>query len=287
LAPHLVNLRKKDLGLPHYDDASERQRRDDMCWRDPSEKYNEGGAFKITSRDERGVIVTLIADNYYGYCKKEVKTQISFSANLYGLCEEEHAGGAIAFPSYDLGEEYQGDEGQQDHEMTFATMLERYRDLMDLQADGYGIDKTFPHIYYVPENAHFKLIGQTVRWESKGMDRSLKLLPNKHYVLPTGFKVEMKKHIQGSKWRLIGTMAEGTLCHKPCTVSGGGKSEISKSIQDAMIEGTVIVADIKEDFDTVDEILKRDFSGRWSRSFTEPRPSRSILSSERSLGSVI
>ena len=28
-------------------------------------------------------MVTIIADNYYGYCKKEVKTQISFSANLY------------------------------------------------------------------------------------------------------------------------------------------------------------------------------------------------------------
>ncbi len=45
----------------------------------------------------------MIADNYFGYCKKEVKTQISYSANLYGLAEEEHAGGAIAFASYDLG----------------------------------------------------------------------------------------------------------------------------------------------------------------------------------------
>jgi hypothetical protein len=40
---------------------------------------------------------TIIADNYFGYCKKEVKTQISFSANLYGWAEEEHAGGAVAF----------------------------------------------------------------------------------------------------------------------------------------------------------------------------------------------
>ena len=38
-------------------------------------------------------MVTILADNYFGYCKKEVKTQISFSANLYGLAEEEHAGG--------------------------------------------------------------------------------------------------------------------------------------------------------------------------------------------------
>ena len=87
-------------------DATERQRRDGMCWRDPDEPYNGGGAFKVACRDERGVMVTIIADNYYGYCKKEVKTQISFAANLYGLCEEEHAGGAIAFATYVLGQEF-------------------------------------------------------------------------------------------------------------------------------------------------------------------------------------
>ena len=70
------------------------------------ELYNGGRAFKICARDARGVIVTVIADNYFGYCKKEVKTQISYSANLFGNAEEEHAGGALVFASYDLGQEY-------------------------------------------------------------------------------------------------------------------------------------------------------------------------------------
>ena len=95
LAPHLTQLAKKDLGLPHWDAASERQRRDGMCWRDPDERYNEGRAFKLTCRSDAGVIVTIIADNYFGYCKKEVKTQISFAANLSGNLEEEHSGGAL------------------------------------------------------------------------------------------------------------------------------------------------------------------------------------------------
>ena len=106
VAPHLAGIKKKDVGLPHEKDATERQRRDGMCWRDPDEPYNGGGAFKVACRDERGVMVTIIADNYYGYCKKEVKTQISFAANLYGLCEEEHAGGAIAFATYVLGQDF-------------------------------------------------------------------------------------------------------------------------------------------------------------------------------------
>ena len=86
-----------------------------MCWKDEWEFYNHGGAFKLTCRDETGVIVTIIADNYFGYCKKEVKTQISYAANLYGLCEEEHAGGALVFPGYDLGEEFSGDTARQAH----------------------------------------------------------------------------------------------------------------------------------------------------------------------------
>ncbi len=106
LAPHLINLTKKELGLPHWDDASERRRADSMCWKDESERYNDGGAFKLSCRDLSGVMVTLIADNYYGYCKKEVKTQISYSANLMGNAEEEHAGGALAFASYSLGEDF-------------------------------------------------------------------------------------------------------------------------------------------------------------------------------------
>jgi len=66
-----------------------------MCWTDPAEPYNGGRAFKCTCRTAEGVILTVIADNYFGYCKKEVKTQISYSANLFGLAEEEHAGGAL------------------------------------------------------------------------------------------------------------------------------------------------------------------------------------------------
>ena len=59
------------------------------------------------SCDDRGVVITIIADNYFGYWKKEIKTQLGYSANIYGLVEEEHAGGTLAFPCYNLGETYQ------------------------------------------------------------------------------------------------------------------------------------------------------------------------------------
>ena len=68
-----------------------------------------GRAFKVTRATPAGVIVTVIADTYFGYCKKEVKTQISFSANLFGIAEEEHSGGALVFASYVLGQEFHAD----------------------------------------------------------------------------------------------------------------------------------------------------------------------------------
>ncbi len=41
----------------------------------------------MCARDARGVVVTIIADNYFGYCKKETKTQLGMAANLYGQTE--------------------------------------------------------------------------------------------------------------------------------------------------------------------------------------------------------
>ena len=88
-------------------------------------------------------------------------------------------------------------------------------------------------------------------------------------------------------WNLVGTSAEVTVCHKPATVSGGGKSEISKAISDAILVGYVYVADLDKDMDAVATILARDFSERFSEPEKCGVDHRLILSSERSMGSVI
>ncbi|HEX2099637.1 MAG TPA: hypothetical protein VHF69_03180, partial [Candidatus Synoicihabitans sp.] len=146
LAPHLVGVPKIVLGLPHWDLATPRQRRDGMCWKSEDELYNGGSAFKLCARDARGVVVTLIADNYYGYCKKEVKTQISYAANLYGLAEEEHAGGALVYPAYDLGEEFAGSLHVQSRGHSFAEVAEKYAKLIDVRPEGCAVDREYPDI---------------------------------------------------------------------------------------------------------------------------------------------
>ena len=286
LAPHLITVTKKDAGLPHWDKATERQRRDGMCWRSEDERYNDGSAFKLTARDESGVIVTLIADNYFGYCKKEVKTQISFAANLFGLCEEEHSGGALVFPSYDLGEEFAGGVHVQDRGHSFEDAAAMFADVMELKPEGYAVDRKFADIFYVPEDASFDLRTQVVTWANERGPQSVKLLAGHTYVRPSGYKVQMEK--PGNRaWRLVGTRGEGTFCHKPCTVSGGGKSEISKSLSDAILQGPVFVANFKHDFDTVAALLERDYSQRFRDPERNGTDTRTLLSRERSLGSVI
>lgn len=288
LAPHLKELLKKDLGLPSISEATERQKRDGMCWESPDERYNDGGAFKITARTEAGTVVTLIADNYFGYCKKEIKTQISFASNLYGICEEEHAGGTLAFSSYDLGEDFRLSETIEEEIPDFSSLLEDYGDRMEPQAEGHATDKTYPGIVYVPKDAHISLAEQSITWTGgSGKTTGIKLLANKTYIYPNGYKVQLVKPAEGRRWRLIGTVPEATNCHKPCTVSGGGKSEISKSIGDAIIHAPFYVGNLKKDFDAVERILGADYGDRFKDARRNRKNSRPILSGERSLGSVI
>lgn len=291
LAPHLTSVSKRELGLPHWDDATERQRSDAMCWRDPQEKYNDGSAFKATCRTAGGIMVTLIADNYFGYCKKEVKTQISFAANLMGNVEEEHAGGALAFQSFSLGDEFQID-SQRYNGRTFDDVAKDYAEFVEEKPEGYGLDRFCEQLVYVPENARASLYDQQIRWTRDNQTHSLRLEPGKVYMAPSGYKLQMEKHPSAPSWRLVGTAGEGIVCHKPCTVSGGGKSEISKSIRDYMLGGPIFVSDINKDFDLLEQIFQKDYSTRWreeskERPAYEDRSSRTILDPHRTLGSVI
>jgi hypothetical protein len=289
LAPHLIHLKKKDIGLPHFDDATDRQRNDGMCWKNPEELYNDGSAFKLTCRDETGVVVTLIADNYYGYSKKEIKTQISYSANLYGLVEEEHAGGAIAFPRGNMSDSVFGEvfTGKFKTKYSFAEVKKLLAEKIDIQPENYAIDKKYPDIIYIPENADINISSSSVSWNYGKKFHQLKLSPYKTYVHPTGHKFQLVKHPAQPLWRIIDTSPEGMFCHKPSTVSGGGKSEISKSMQNAIRYGQFYIQDLEEDSKLVDEIIHYDYSKRWQKMLPGSGPSRSFLSPQRTLGSAV
>lgn len=290
LAPQLIQMTKKELGLPHFDHATERQRKDGVCWKKEDELYNGGDPFKITCRDERGVVITLLADNYFGYSKKEIKTQISYSANLHGLVEEEHSGGAIAFRRKNIGSSFNGTlfmKNRLKKAYYFSDVVQKYGEIMNLQPEGYGIDKKFDNIIYIPEDTEIDLYKGIVQWVHKGEKQSITLTPDYFYIFPSGHKIHMEKHPSAPSWRLISTYAQGTFCHKPSTVSGGGKSEISKSLLNAIIYGSFFVDDFDKDIQATDEIINRNYSDRWKAPEEHSQASRSLLSPMRTLGSVI
>ncbi len=290
LAPHLITLRKKDVGLPHYDDATERQRKDGMCWKYENELYNGGTPFKLTCRNEQGVAITLIADNYFGYSKKEIKTMISFSANMFGLSEEEHAGGAVAFPRRNIGTMFDGElflRKFNNEILSFEDIKKQYAPIMDIMPENYGIDKQNKEIIYIPENAKMDIYKGDVWWEYQGRTHTFKLSPEKHYIYPSGHRLSLEKASSGTaSWRLVSTCASGTSCHKPCTVSGGGKSEISKSLQNAIIYSPFTIDDFEKDFAKADEIINYDYTKRWTKEY-EQNDKRTFLDSARTLGSAI
>ncbi|TNJ45323.1 hypothetical protein KFZ70_06585 [Tamlana fucoidanivorans] len=289
LAPQLLKLKKKDVGLPHFDVATERQRKDGMCWQDENEYYNDGSAFKLTCRDERGVVVTLIADNYYGYSKKEIKTQISYSANLYGLLEEEHAGGAIAYARRIMGDTVNGADYSEVYGLnhSFEDVKRLLADRIEIKPENYAVDKKYTNIVYLPESAYFNINTNNITWEYNGETQALTLSPFKTYVHPSGNKLKLEKHKTINLWRIVETFPEGVFCHKPCTVSGGGKSEISKSMQNAITYSTFNIHNIEEDFKKADEIIEFDYSTRWRVKDPNRKKSRSFLSEDRTLGSVV
>ena len=118
---------------------------------------------------------------------------------------------------------------------------------------------------------------QDITWVSRGQQQHLKLLPGRIYIHPSGYKIRMTKHQAAPSWRLVGAVPEGAFCHKPCTVSGGGKSEISKSLVDAVLPGSFHVPSFEDDMAAVQAIFDRSYDDIAARS----------CSPDRSLGSVI
>ena len=287
LAPHLTRTRKKDLGLPHVNDATDRQKRDGMCWEHEDDLYNNGQAFKVCARDERGVIVTVIADNYFGYCKKEVKTQISYSANLFGIAEEEHAGGAIVYATYNLGSEFTDTRTPDGY--TVEDVVARDPERFQSQPEGHALDTLWPHLVIVPGGARFSMRKRTVCWDCDGeAERTIPLQADHEYLTPNGYRVYAKhRDSDKTQWHLSGVSPYATQCHKPATVSGGGKSEISKSIADAFVFGNAYAANFDADMDAVAQLISGDYADRFVDPAADGQDHRPILSYERSFGSVI
>lgn len=174
---------------------------------------------------------------------------------------------------------------------TFDEAMKLLGDTVTIHPEGYATDKKYPDIHVLPEDMELNVQTQLATFTNPktGKREELRLKPHHTYVHPCGYKVLVNRHPNVAKWRLEGTLAEPVFCHKPSTVSGGGKSEISKSLSDAVIHGPVFIGNYDEDMAIVESIFNRDYSNclKPEHELGHSDPSRPILSPNRTLGSVI
>ena len=235
-------------------------------------------------------MVTIIADNYYGYCKKEVKTQISYAANLFGLCEEEHAGGAIAFPAYVLGQEFYAGP----HRLTQAGHVRRRHAPAGrprrTQARGLRGGPRYPEVFYVPGECRVSACAKAAcSWPLKtAATHELTLRAGEVYVLPWGTKIRLRKTAGGAAWRLVGVARRRHSL--PQTLHRLGRRQIAKfrnPSRSIMLKGPCSSATTIATWTR----WRRFWTGISPASISKPAPDsraqRPILSPERSLGSVI
>ena len=288
LAPHLVRLRKKDLGLPHVARPRPTPAR---------ERHVLGGRGRALQRRPalqdhlprgiEGVMVTLIADNYFGYCKKEVKTQISYAANLFGLAEEEHAGGALAFPTLQPGRPVpaRAGAGRERGPPLRRGARPAGRQRSTSTRGGYAIDTLCPEIHYMPEDMRDRPPPPGHDVEDQGRRAALKLLPGHIYIHPSGYKVRMEKHRAAPSWRLVGTVARGRVLPQALHRVGRRQARDQQEPGGRRAAGPFFVRSFDEDMELVEEI----FGGLTATpgSPASAAPARPLLSPERSLGSVI
>lgn len=295
VAPHLAGrITKMELGLPHVDarGVTDRMRHDGMCWSSPGELYNDGRPFKLTLRDGEGRVVTVIADSYFGYVKKEVKTQLSYAANLLGGgVSEAHTGATLAHPRVLLGNAAKisgvyvpaDDQGG----------MRRVRRVLGSEvtvdpASGAATDRHFPKIRYVPWGTEVSIHpehGSKVSWSYRGKRQERAFDFEGVLIYPDGSRVHAERGKRTDEWHLIRTWPRGTLIER-VAVSGGGKSELSKPLSNAVTVESLRVSDPEAAFATVREVLARDYSAR----FREPpkrTDRRTFLDERRSLGSVV
>ncbi len=287
-APHLCTLTKKALGLPSKKDASERQMAEGMYWEREEELYNDGVPFKLVARDDKGITVTIIADNYFGYGKKTVKADLSYAANLRGLVLEEHSGGATVFARYNYGNVFVGENHLPSDVLAKKRTLDDTVKLLAPHIENNGgvyFDKEFPDVIYVPTNIQIDLSNQQVVWTHNYKTYSRELSTDEKYILPNGQLLQLVKGAVTGSWKLVTSRGRNTIFHKPCTVSGGGKSEVSKSFVDVQGSGPLVIDSFLEDVELIRTIFKNDFSMRFAHG--RKTGGRSILSRERGLGSVI
>ena len=125
------------------------------------------------------------------------------------------------------------------------------------------MDRRYPDIFYVPENAEFSVREGSVKWQrTDGQTHQLTLRADEIYVLPMGYENPPGETAGGSAWRLVGVARRRQRCATSLARFRAAANRKSRNRSaTSFCEGPCSWATIDRDIDQVAEILKKDFSG--------------------------
>jgi len=148
-----------------------------------NELYNDGKPFKITCRTLDGVMAPSWPTTIRVQQKRDKDADQLFCEPVRHA-EEEHAGGALAFPSYRPGLAVQVRPAIIEEGYTFDEALKT------LGRFGHAVRRRLcdrqevPEHPYVPQDVQIDLPTLSVTWTKDGKPQRIKLLPDKIYILP-------------------------------------------------------------------------------------------------------
>ena len=203
-------------------------------------------------------MVTILADNYFGYCKKEVKTQIGYSANLFGLAEEEHAGGALAFATFNLGDRFvPGSGADRERQPPLRRGARRcWATRATFHASGYATDAIYPEIHYMPEDMEIDVHAPGHQLDQRGQEQHLKLLPGRIYIHPERLQDPHGEAPRGAELAADRHGAGGRLL--PQAVHGLGRRQIGDQQEPGrrVLPGSFYVRSFEDDMALVQRDLR-------------------------------
>ena len=255
------------------------------------ELYNGGGAFKLACRDERGVMVTIIADNYYGYCKKEVKTQISFAANLSACARRSTPAARSPSPPTCWGRSFtpaapvslKKARFDRSHATAWADRSSASRKATPWT----GAIRTF---FYVPEDAEFSVREGTVALAERAAARAAAhaARATRPTCCPSGFRLRMEKQSAARPGGWSARARAARCATSPAPFPAAANRKFRSPSPTSILEGPGVRRRLSPRHGPGGGDPEEGFLATFTRiAPPDERAQRPILSPERTLGSVI
>src|SRR5208337_4871179 len=104
---------------------------------------------------------------------------------------------ALAFATYVIGQEFHAGHAVSLRMVPYSEAMKLLDGMVDPRPEGYAVDRRFPEIHYLPENAEFHVLQGVIGWPHEGRAVTIPLRARELYFLPNGYRLRLEKQVGG------------------------------------------------------------------------------------------